>query len=908
MELKGYQKTVLTDLSRYLTWYGRSGSPTQAYREFWTEKGILVGGPEGIAGYRDELPGVPCVCFKVPTGGGKTFLAANAPELVFGVLSVVAPTVVWFVPSDAILTQTLACLQDPSHPYRMALDRAFAGRVAVLSKAEALEGRDFSPMLAEGRLTVLVLSYDSFRRTNKDGLKVYQQNGNLAAFPQVFGSDVHVADADPTALISVIASLRPFVVVDESHHAGSALSREMLAAVNPRCVLELTATPRPESNIIASVGAMALKRDHMVKLPVIVYNRKDKQQVIADAIDLRRNLEELAVREREAGGAYIRPITLLQAEPRVGEEATTFERIREVLVDAGVPEGHIAIKTAERDELRGVDLMSPACPVRFVITVNALKEGWDCPFAYVLASIQNKSSKTDVEQVVGRILRQPEARQCARAALNRSYVLTSSTDFHATLASVVEGLNRAGFSRADYRVAAGEVGDGKGNGTSAAVAPSRAGLPVEEPPTEVDVLEGLSGAAIADELAGREILGAGTAAGAGEDSPQTGASALLAEAEVQGDAYDKAAADAGDDLATTLGIPPEMEDKVNAFAPYPEFADDVIGLRVPQFCVRDELSLFGDIDLGSGGLGCDADGYRLLTSEELLDGFTLLGHGIDGISFSSAMEESARAVDVTHDGDSAKASQLMGRDARTFAKLFSDKPEATRRRQCVLYICEMVERSSKYGNAYVSRDVRAYVERVADAMGADELEAYGHHQFAFAREVCRAIDRFADEYAMARFKDRCATGSIVCRPMWKLPERNVVAVSETGIAGGLYEGEEGGMNGLERDMALFLGSCPAVRWWHRLRERKVGEFCLNGVVKNHYPDFMVRLRGGQLWLIETKGDDRDNVDSRRKRELGAQWAARAGEGYRYFMVFETVEVEGDNAYSLARFKRLLGWL
>ena len=917
MELKSYQKTALAEFSRYLTWYRRSGSAAQAYRDFWNEKGVRVGGSDGIPGYRDALDGVPAVCFKVPTGGGKTFLAANAIRTAFDALPASPQVVVWFVPSDAILTQTLAALRNPAHPYRMALDRDFGGRVAVLSKAEALEGRNFSPVQVADQLAVLVFSYDSFRRGNKEGLKAYQQNGNLAAFPEAFGSAIAVPDADPTSLISVVANLRPVAVVDESHHAGSALSVEMLKSVHPRCVAELTATPRTASNVIASVGALALKREHMVKLPVIVYNRQDKQQVIADAIDLRRSLEELARAEHEAGGAYIRPIALMQAEPRATDDATTFEKIRDVLVAAGVPAEQIAIKTAAVDELRGVDLLSPACPVRFVITVNALKEGWDCPFAYVLASIQNKTSKTDVEQVVGRVLRQPGARRCRAGALNRSYVLTSSADFHATLSSVVEGLNRAGFSRADYRVGGQEELAGVGAGGAAGATGPGAGGAVPGP-VQADLLEGLSGEQIAQDLAGREHDGAagGGPAGAAR-APLQGAAALLADAQKIGDAYDQAAgkAGAGGTLAGQFNVPPEMVDKMNEFAPYPEFADDVAQLRVPQFCVKDEQSLFGlldegtdDADADAAGAGEAGDGYRLLATEELLDGFSLAKLGIEGISFSSALDESARAVDVTHDNDSAKAFVLTGRDAQNLMRLMGDKPEETHRRQCVLYLCEMVERNARFCNAYRSRDVRAYVQRVVDAMTSDELEAYQRKQFAFARIVWRAIDDAAQGYAAARFKERLAVGSIACRPWWQLPARNVVASAETGIAGSLYQGEEGDMNAFERDMALALGSCRGVRWWHRLRERKPGEFMLNGAVINHYPDFMVRLENGQLWLIETKGNDRNNEDSRRKRELGAQWAARAGEGFRYFMVFESVDVPDDNAFTFERFKKLLGGL
>ena len=93
----------------------------------------------------------------------------------------------------------------------------------------------------------------------------------------------------------------------------------MLRNFNPRFVLELTATPKKESNVFAYADAAQLKRESMVKLPVIVYNRDSQTQVLTDAIDLRRKLEELAERERETSGRYIRPIVLFQAQPRVKE-------------------------------------------------------------------------------------------------------------------------------------------------------------------------------------------------------------------------------------------------------------------------------------------------------------------------------------------------------------------------------------------------------------------------------------------------------------------------------------------------------------------------------------------------------------------------------------------------------------
>ena len=453
MELKHYQKSVIDDLTRFLALLEDTSSIPKSFERLWNEKKVNIGFGS-LPYYQSILPGVPNVCLKVPTGGGKTFIAANAIRPIFDSLPhVKTKAVVWLVPSDPILEQTLKTLSNVHHAYRQKIDMDFSHRVQVYSKDQLLSGHSFNPTTVSEQLSVFVLSYDSFRTSKKEGRKAYQQNGYLAQFAKMAdGSAALLEDIDETALIQVIRTFNPVVIVDESHHARSPLSKDMLTNFNPCFVLDLTATPTKESNIISIVDALQLKRENMVKLPVIVCNRRTQGDVFADAINVRNKLEEEAKAERAETGRYIRPIVLFQAEPKGKETNTTFEKIKRILVDSGIPANQIAIKTADVNDLRGVDLLDESCPIRYIITVNALKEGWDCPFAYVLATIANRTSVVDVEQILGRILRLPNTRKSASNLLNISYVITSSGDFHATLERVVKGLNDAGFSDKDYRV------------------------------------------------------------------------------------------------------------------------------------------------------------------------------------------------------------------------------------------------------------------------------------------------------------------------------------------------------------------------------------------------------------------------------------------------------------------------
>lgn len=280
MELKDYQSDVLKDLETYLsTLLEQQGKLPIAFSSFWRERGVFN------QVYKNNIKGVPHVCAKVPTAGGKTFIAVNAIEKVFSAFAQYNPArskfVVWLVPSLTILEQTVKNLSDIEHPYRQRLNDLFNGRVQIYEKTDVLQGAGFNADAVKAQLSIVVMSFDSLKATNKENRKAYQENGYLASFlTETQEDDALLPEYDKSALINVIRSLKPLVIVDESHNAESALSVEMLGNLNPSFIFDLTATPRDNSNIISYVDAMRLKRQNMVKLPVIVANQHTKEDVI----------------------------------------------------------------------------------------------------------------------------------------------------------------------------------------------------------------------------------------------------------------------------------------------------------------------------------------------------------------------------------------------------------------------------------------------------------------------------------------------------------------------------------------------------------------------------------------------------------------------------------------------------
>jgi type III restriction enzyme len=355
MELKSYQQKVIKDLELYLEYVQEFNKTDVAFNRFWEDR-IGPYNPmsgNGMQPYKNTIPKAAHVCMKVPTAGGKTFIACNALHSIFSAYSGDLPKfVVWLVPWSNLLDQTVKNLSNPDHPYRQKLDSLFNHRVTVYEKKDLLFGSNFNPSVVKEQLTIVVMSFSSLRARNKEDRKVYQENGQLAPFASQYKDKSHLLeDIDDTALINVLRSLNPVLVVDESHNAESDLSVDMLNALNPSFVLDLTATPKDNSNIVSLVPAIELKKEHMVKLPVIVYNHHDKTEVINSALHLQRKLELLAIEQEKAGGKYIRPIILFQAQPRTGEDNTTFEKLKEQLLKVGIPEDQIKIKTAEKDEM-----------------------------------------------------------------------------------------------------------------------------------------------------------------------------------------------------------------------------------------------------------------------------------------------------------------------------------------------------------------------------------------------------------------------------------------------------------------------------------------------------------------------------------------------------------------------------
>jgi len=507
MQLKDYQNEVLERLSRYLRALstrreeaeeilefqrskGREAKLADYCRETWdalhSQKALPLGkdqegnfiAPPYVARKDGLERPIPNICLKVPTGGGKTLLGTVAVERINAeYFKKQTGFVLWIVPSDAIYSQTWKAFANREHPYRQMLERASGGRVRLLEKQDSFTRQDVETQLC---VMLLMLQAGAVKKESKEARKMFQDSGKYPTFfPEVDDVNANkelfrqVSNLDATDLTdegfrlggltvkqslgNVLKLIRPLVVIDEGHKAYSNTRLETIAGYNPRFLLELSATPNDKehvSNVLVNVSGTALKDEQMIKLPINLDNQNgaDWKHTLSVAQDKLEALKKDAEKARNNEGRYIRPIMLIRVE-RTGKEQrdkaktiTHAEDVREYLIEKlGAQPEEIKVKSAEVDELGGEDLLSELSKVRYIITKDALREGWDCPFAYVLAVLSKTTAATALTQMIGRVLRQPEAKLTGVASLNECYVFTFDQEVQAAVQSVRTGLEEEGM-------------------------------------------------------------------------------------------------------------------------------------------------------------------------------------------------------------------------------------------------------------------------------------------------------------------------------------------------------------------------------------------------------------------------------------------------------------------------------
>lgn len=477
MELREYQQKALKQISRYLEALEKWGKKN--------EEVIAIAGKEASldvmqkawdevarSHYHPRKNGkgesTPNFCVKIPTGGGKTLLAVKTIDL-FNTIYRKKQTgvVLWVVPTTQIYNQTLRALRDRDHPYRQHLEMASAGRTMILEKMDK-----FTPSDTLENLVVMLLMLPSAARQNKETLKVFKDSGGfdiffppeddilghkalLAKVPNLDtfnGADGFWGAQIKTSLGNTLRLLSPLIIMDEGHKAYSENAQNTLYGFNPCAIVELSATPSEKSNTLVDIPGVELNREGMIKLDLHIINKTshDWKDTLLEAVNQRNALEKKADSYLASSGEYIRPICLIQVE-RTGKEQKggryihADDAVEYLTKTCNIPPAHVAVKTSEKDDIEGIDLFSRDCQIRYIVTKQALQEGWDCAFAYVLAILTNPSSKNNLIQLVGRILRQPYARKSGVKELDESYVFCYKQKGGELLANIREGFAREGL-------------------------------------------------------------------------------------------------------------------------------------------------------------------------------------------------------------------------------------------------------------------------------------------------------------------------------------------------------------------------------------------------------------------------------------------------------------------------------
>jgi type III restriction enzyme len=884
---KRYQQSALESVEAYFREVQATGNANSAFYnvnlKLWN-RGVAYHPIEGFD------VAMPYFCLRIPTGGGKTWLAAKSVALVNQhLLRSEFSVILWLVPSTTIREQTLRALRDREHPYYVALREA--GPVTVLTLDEA---KSVTRATLESSTTVIVSTVQAFRREDTDGLKVYESNGALMShFEHLDHAQIAELQRDENgatvcSLANVLRLRRPFLIVDEAHNNRTPLSFSTFANFRPSGIMELTATPDTEktpSNVLHSVSAAELKTEDMIKLPIRLETEGDWQRCLAYAIDCRDQLQTAADAERRQGAPYLRPLVLIQAEPRRKDVDTrNVDAVRKELIEnQNVPEHEIVIATGETRGLEAIEkeyehgIANERCPVKYVITQQALAEGWDCPSAYVLASMAELHSSTAVEQLLGRILRQPDARARDAGVLNQSYAFVVSRDFGATANALRDRLvDGAGFERREVGefVVAQKADQARldlsARSCKIKVTPVSVALP--ETPNLRGIPKPVRDKFVWDKKAGTLTI----------TQPLTEDETATVQASVAQPATKQAIAAAAE----------QSRAKVEVFQTPAERGER---LSVPQMALRiqGELQLFDDpevLDYAWELSPYDADPTK--AQIDALNGNRVAEGGEIDIDAESGKVMTRFIADLQRDLGLSYRPEHWD-ETRLATWLAKNLPETaithTSKRAFVAHWLRALLGTEGFDLARANRQkflIRTLLEaRVRELRQAAVNQAY--QQALFGDEASGHVV-VGDDYAFE------------FNPQGYAPSRDYIP--HTSDYGSFefrrhYYGRIGDFDSREE----FECACKLDQWaqagrmqfWVRNLVRKEGcSFFLQKADGRFYPDFLCKLNDDAILAVEYKGADRWQA-AQDDRDIGDLWAGLSGDRCKFVMVrdkqWETVE-------------------
>ena len=854
LPLKEYQQRALDNLQAYFRLSQQLGDADTAFYRLTREtlgRGIPY---QPVVG----LPGLPYVCLRIPTGGGKTLVASHAIGITaHDLLHTDHALVLWLAPSNVIRDQTLRALSDPNHPYRQAVESR-VGAVTVMSVSEALY---VQPATLNSSTTIVVGTIQAFRVDNTEGRKVYESSGALMShfsdLPADLRAGLEMTNGEPKkSLANVLYMRRPIVIVDEAHNARTPLSFETLARFHPACILEFTATPATQdhpSNVLHAASAAELKAEAMIKMPIRLKVRPQWKELLSDAIAQRNRLEAAAKLEQRQTGEYLRPIMLLQAQPRSqSKETLTVDVVRQTLLDDfKIPENQIARATGEVDEIGDTDLSQPGCPIRYVITVQALREGWDCPFAYVLCSVAESKSSTAVEQILGRVLRLPKATRKEIDTLNLAYAFATSESFGVVANQLRDSLVQNGFERYEAQTMIQTPPEQPDlplfRGDLDAALPEPVAIAVSTPPALEDLLPE-TGAKVQYDAASQSLL-------IRERLEPEEAALLVAMLPI---------------VIVEAGVQAVIERITRPQPPQPAASPAERGeaLSIPQLVVRrgQQLELFEEtafLDHSWDLAHCDA----LLTESEY-SGRRLGGTEIE--------------YDVT---DTGKLKEKFIDELQNTMTLFAADQGWTPA-ELVTWLDRAIPHPDvtfRESNAFLSRLVMRLIDERGFTLDRLVMDKY-HLRAAVAAKIqahrLEARKQAYNRFLLPDFQTPLEVHPEVCftYPRDAYPYNTLYRGAYPFKKH--YYPQVGDLEdrGEEFNCAVFLDSLPEVQVWVRNLERRPNHsFWLQTSTDRFYPDFVCLLHDGRYLVVEYKGEDRwSNEDSREKRIIGEVWEKRSG--------------------------------